>query len=373
MPGRLSALMQREEDMLRKAACFISLTLVMLAAFAADSHATKLAGEFMQTGIGAKALAMGSAYVSVADDASATYWNPAGLVDQEKRQLLLMHSERFGDLVDYNAGVFSRPLSREEGKESAGGISLIWLRVSDIAFTSHLNEPGVDFIDEDGDGIWDPGEKRIWDPSRVRWESDNEIAGWLSYGRRVSPSIALGINGKVVWKEIGDISSTGFGLDFSLIQEIRENWKWGLNLQDATTTPLYWSGWYDTVDSNGVYERHKVSTKETIYPTVKVGTSYAINSPSIAGQVLLAVDIDFKFEGLDSNEADFALGGTVSGDVMLGARYRYKDVLHVSAGMNKQEPTGGIGVSIGNFDFDYAFWPHETLDSTHRISLTVSF
>lgn len=360
--------------MLKKAACFTVLALIISAAFAADSYATKFAGEFLQTGIGAKALGMGSAYVSVADDASGTYWNPAGLVGQEKRQLLLQHSRRFGDLVNYNAGVFSRPLSTEEGKESAGGISIVWLRVSDIAFTSHLNEPGVDFIDADEDGVWDPGEKRIWDPTRVKWESDNEVAGWLSYGRRVSPSIVLGINGKVIYKDIGDISATGFGLDLSLLQQINPNWRWGFNLQDATTTPLYWSGSYNTIDEEtGESYRHKVDTKETIYPTFKVGTSYVIVSEAIAGQILLAFDIDFKFEGLDSNEADFTLGSDVSGDVLLGGRYRYKDILHVSAGMNKQQPTGGIGVTIGSVDFDYAFWPHESLDNTHRISLTVGF
>ena len=373
MLGRLSALWQREEDMLKKAACFTLLALLLTAAFAASSHATKLAGEFLQTGVGAKALGMGSAYVSIADDASGTYWNPAGLVDLSRRELLLQHSRRFGDLVNYNAGVFARPLSTEEGKESAGGVSIVWLRVSDIAFTSHLSEPGVDFIDDDEDGYWDPGEKRIWDPSRVRWESDNELAGWLSYGRRVSPTISLGINGKIIWKEIGDISATGFGLDLSLLQTLSENWRWGFNLQDATSTPLYWSGWYDTVDSTGVPYRRKVDTKETIYPTFKVGTSYAIISESIAGQILLAFDIDFRFEGLDSNEADFTLGSTVSGDVMLGGRYRYKDIVHVSAGMNKQQPTGGIGVTIASVDFDYAFWPNESLDSTHRISLTVGF
>lgn len=364
------------EGMLGKAACFILLALIVLAAYAGDSHATKFAGEFLQTGIGAKALAMGGAYVSVADDASATYWNPAGLVGQERRQLLLMHSERFGDLIDYNSGVFSRPLSTEEGKESAGGISIVWLRVSDIGFTSHLNEPDVDFVDENGDGVWNPGERRIYNPDRIQWKSDNEVAGWLSYGRRVSPDLVLGINGKVIWKGIGDVSATGFGLDLSCMYDIMENWKLGVNLQDATTTPLYWSGWYNTVeivDSTSTNVRHKVSTKETIYPTFKVGTSYAVISESISGSVLLALDVDFKFEGLDGNEADFTLGDTVSGDVMLGARYRYKDIVHVSAGMSRQQPTGGIGVRVANFDFDYAFWPHESLDNTHRISLTVSF
>src|ERR1700687_118089 len=35
--------------------------------------------EFMAYGAGARSLAMGAAFVGVADDASAGYWNPAGL------------------------------------------------------------------------------------------------------------------------------------------------------------------------------------------------------------------------------------------------------------------------------------------------------
>lgn len=37
------------------------------------------AGEFLRYGVGAKALGLGRAFTSVADDASAPYWNPAGL------------------------------------------------------------------------------------------------------------------------------------------------------------------------------------------------------------------------------------------------------------------------------------------------------
>ena len=34
---------------------------------------------FLEIGAGARALAMGGAYVSVADDANSMYWNPAGM------------------------------------------------------------------------------------------------------------------------------------------------------------------------------------------------------------------------------------------------------------------------------------------------------
>ena len=37
------------------------------------------AGEFLRWGVGSKALGLGRAFTSVADDASAPYWNPAGL------------------------------------------------------------------------------------------------------------------------------------------------------------------------------------------------------------------------------------------------------------------------------------------------------
>ena len=38
------------------------------------------AAEFLSHGVGARALGMGSSFVSIADDATAAYWNPAGLV-----------------------------------------------------------------------------------------------------------------------------------------------------------------------------------------------------------------------------------------------------------------------------------------------------
>lgn len=51
----------------------ISLTTTLLAQEAGQ------AGEFLRFGVGAKAIGLGRAFTSIADDASALYWNPAGL------------------------------------------------------------------------------------------------------------------------------------------------------------------------------------------------------------------------------------------------------------------------------------------------------
>ena len=349
---------------------FLVLSLVW------SSGATKLAGEFLATGFGAKALGMGGAFVSIADDASAVYWNPAGLHQLDRRQALVMHSQRFGGMVDYSTFSFAMPLSREEGAEATGAIGLVWLRVSDIALTSHLNTPGVDFIDErdpetgQPNGKWDPGERRLWDPDRVRWESDHEIAGFLSYSRRVWENTAVGFNAKLIWKELAEISCLGFGLDAALLHRLTPNWNVGINIQDFTTTPLYWDGWYYDADSPS--GKYKVSTTETINPSLKLGTSYRLPIAAISGDVVLAADTDFKFEGLEEEEADFSFS-EVSGDVRLGAMYEYNRMLRVAVGMDRQKPSAGIGLTVSQFDLDYAFWRDAELDNTHRISVSMDF
>lgn len=59
------------------------------------------AAEFLKIGVGSRATAMGGAFVAVSDDASALYWNPAGIARLDKNEILTSHSRWIGDL-DYN-------------------------------------------------------------------------------------------------------------------------------------------------------------------------------------------------------------------------------------------------------------------------------
>ena len=56
------------------------------------------AAQFLKIGVGARATAMGDAFIAVADDATALYWNPAGIVQFEKNQLTLSHIEWLVDI-----------------------------------------------------------------------------------------------------------------------------------------------------------------------------------------------------------------------------------------------------------------------------------
>src|SRR5881397_2370229 len=60
---------------------------------------------FLKLGVGARPMGMGSAYVALADDPTAVYWNPAGLASAEGTQLLVMHNEWIQDFRQEFAAV----------------------------------------------------------------------------------------------------------------------------------------------------------------------------------------------------------------------------------------------------------------------------
>jgi hypothetical protein len=51
--------------------------------------------------VGARPLAMGGAFIGLADDANATYWNPAGLAQLEKTKATLMYTSNNRDAINY--------------------------------------------------------------------------------------------------------------------------------------------------------------------------------------------------------------------------------------------------------------------------------
>ena len=135
-------------------------------------RADKFAGDFMAIGAGARALGMGGAFSAVADDASTIYWNPAGMSGFEKRQLMLMHSEQFGNLIDYNFGSYVSPTGLvSEEREGAFGIALVHMGIDDIIVTNDLT-----FSDVDGDGIFEPseGDRLNYDPNDLKKEANND-------------------------------------------------------------------------------------------------------------------------------------------------------------------------------------------------------
>ncbi|HEX8277970.1 MAG TPA: hypothetical protein VF540_04715, partial [Segetibacter sp.] len=99
----------------------------------------KYSNEFLNIGAGARGLAMGGAQVATADDGTAGYWNPAGLVGvKQYPSLYLMHAEYFAGIGKYDYAGLAIPLHDEK---RVVGLSLLRFAVDDIPNTLFLVEP----------------------------------------------------------------------------------------------------------------------------------------------------------------------------------------------------------------------------------------
>jgi len=114
----------------------LSLALICTAAaspraddYSPDARGTAALG-FLKVGAGARAAALGGAYTALGDDASALYWNPAGLLLPEKNSLVLMRAAYIGD-VSFNYAAYSASLKGV----GAFGASLDYMSAGQVAET----------------------------------------------------------------------------------------------------------------------------------------------------------------------------------------------------------------------------------------------
>ena len=329
------------------------------------ASATKYAGEFMALGGGARAMGLGGAFIAVADDATASYWNPAGLAafgafagEPADWQTSLMHSERFGDLVDYNFVSAAFPLVPGE---SAWGLTFVHMGIRDIPIIPW--KPGM-IGNSDGDMIYEPesGEYLNFDTDGFPTESVNDFALFVSYARRTSFGDA-GASVKLVRNDqVTGVTSLGIGIDIGFIK--RDLWRdlvVGAKLQDATGTYISWS----------------TGEREFIYPALKLGLAYPFEFDGMNSRLLLAVDGDFRYE--DRRDASQLWLGDASADFHYGAELVIRDAVALRGGFDMGRPTAGAGFILEDFGpwkvsvgLDYALLVHDELDTTHRISLLMA-
>ncbi len=368
-----------------RAALHRSLPLVLACLLAASTvHATKYAGEFLKTPVGARAIGMGGAFTAVADDATAQWWNPAGMVYLPYREVLPQHAEKFGRLVNHDYLGLVLPLDRTPGKETALGVSLLRLAVDDIAITPRPGELKLgQFLDDgadgkpstydlgEGDGQWQPGERIL--SIDFYQASSNDLAVLLSYARQNGRHWVFGGNVKFVRQSIPDtlwgekVTSFGAGLDAGLLYMPMDAATIGIMVRDLTTTYLSWS--------NG--------TRELVQPTIDTGVSFNFY-PAEKHALTWATDIGWGFEGR-RRDSQLKLG-QVTTEFRTGLEYWYNHTFALRSGANAKDLTFGAGVRYKHLGVDYAAALHrffagdegdfpgdQNLDTTHLVSASFSW
>ncbi|MFH0774115.1 MAG: PorV/PorQ family protein [bacterium] len=119
------------------------LNLSLISSIEAGIH--KEAGitgaQFLEIAIGARPCSMGGAFCAIADDASAIYWNPAGLGQITEKEFYLMHTEWFQDINCEFIG-FVQPLEEELG---AIGLGIFLLGIDDLKGYDSSGNPTIEF------------------------------------------------------------------------------------------------------------------------------------------------------------------------------------------------------------------------------------
>lgn len=334
-------------------------------AFASGFQVGKYAGEFMAIGVGGRALGMGGAYVALASDVTAGYWNPAGLARITYPEISLMHDEQFGSLVNYDYAAVAFPYGKNQPEDSTAsdqnGESGRQIKYNAASFGVSVFRLGIDGIpdtrtawnDINGNGIFDDGPDIRPDYSKITFFNAADWAVYFTYAKQHSKNLYWGANLKLIRRNIGDFYGNGIGFDVGAQYAASDNVMLGANIQDVTTTLVAWS----------------TGTNELISPTVKIGGAYYFEF--LSGRFAPAVDIDIRFE--DRKYSAMAHLGPVSFDPHGGIEYEFKKIAALRVGMNDiGNLTVGAGVHLPKLDIDYSFAKFngaDQLGNSHRISL----
>ncbi len=309
----------------------------------------KYSNEFMNIGVDAKAFGMANAVVANTDDVNSGYWNPAGLLNLEDKQIALLHSSYFANIANFDYVGFAMPLD----DRSAVGLSLIRFGVDDILDTTQL-------IDEQGNINYD----------RISLFSTADYGLTFSYARHLPvQGLKFGVNAKVIRRIIGDFASSwGFGLDFSMQFETDNNWKFGFMARDVSTTFNSWSFDDDKLATiqdaiDGQNQEVPESTEITI-PKLQLGASkkWVFHYDY---SLLAEVDLNVRFE----QNNDIFSSSFASINPALGFEFGYIDLVFLRGGLgnfqnelqidNSEQisfqPSFGVGFNYKGIAIDYAF------------------
>lgn len=144
---------------------------------------------FLEINVGSRAIGMGGAFVAIANDATALYWNPAGISRLPGHELVFIHSAWLADInYDFVGAVFQLK------NNGAIGISLISLS------TAEMKVRTVDQPEGTGEMF-----------------SVGDLALGLAYARNLTERFSIGVNGKFIQQNIWNMSATGFAIDIGTL------------------------------------------------------------------------------------------------------------------------------------------------------------
>ena len=268
------------------------------------------------SGGSARAKAMGSAFVGVADDSSALLWNPAGLGRLTLSEIGLHHNSWLVDTVQETL-VYGMPLGEWGGAAAA---------VNYINYGS--------FESRDSAGVLGSS----YTVSMVGFS-----AGW---GKEFGGHISGGISLKGLQQTIASQSFTGFGADIGALWSPDKAWKAGLSYTNL----------------GGTFGGSSLAS------SLRLGGSYATEELK-DNKLILAVGAQLETQG--TTRIDLGAEDVLFATLAVRAGYELSTTDPLLGGLSGL--TLGAGYLAQHFSIDYAYLPYGDLGTSHRLSVAYQF
>ena len=308
-------------------------------------------GTFLNIGIGSRANAMGGAFTAVANDASALYWNPAGITQCEHPELTLNHIDWFLDIYHEFEGVVI------PADQHSFGASLIYVGVPDQKVRT-IEEP-------EGTGDY--------------YNASDLMIG-VSYAFRFTDQFAMGFTGKFIREAIYYCSGTAGAIDFGVLYHP--------SFLDWLSMGMQIANFGSTLQLSGRDIDRKIDDDPKHYSNNHLPAS--LNTQSYSLPLIFRFGLAVHSINTRDNRLVTAIDLIHPSDntesMNLGTEYVFRDIISLRAGYHSllekdYEITGGLTLGFGlqiyiqNFVIvlDYAYRDFGILDKVDRFSCSFRF
>ena len=330
---------------LRRAASALGLAGLLVGAGAAHAQfdlggqrAGTSSGSFLKIGVGARAVALGDAFVAVANDPSAIVWNPAGLASILRQEVQFSHVEWPGD-INYDFLVYVMP-SRRLGGSLAIQVGMLGTQI-DETDEYHPFGTGTTF-------------------------SYSDFVAGVAYGRRWTDKLLIGAGIKYVREDLG--SQVGGPTTSSTLVDLGSIYYLGYGSVRIATSLTNFG---PEMTPGGSYVSPYTGEKRNydgFDPPIQFRYGLAFEAIENAQQ-RLTVSTEILQPADNAQRMKTGLEWVWQRRYALRSGYNFNaDVMRFSAGLGISMP-----MSLAQGSFDYTFTDGGPLGSVNRMSLGFRF
>lgn len=325
---------------------------LLFAQFVTDvSKRGTTAAPFLSISQGARAAGMGSAFVAVADDPSAIFWNAAGLARQKGHSASFDHTNWFAG-IGYNFG----SVAFNMGDLGVIGASFIASDVDEMNVTSITEPNGT------GESF-----------------SVTDMAFSIAWALNLTDNFSIGFNPKVVYQGIWKMSDFAFAVDFGVLYNTPfdgitlgmsiTNFGSKMSLAGTNAVVLYDED-SESAGNNGRIPAELALESWDLPLGFKVGLAYR---PFKVGDHDLILSIDASHP--NNNYESINIGGEYTFNNLFSIRGGYKSLFLEDS---EESFTLGAGIQqnlLGNISikFNYAYADFGRLDNYQKFSIGIMF